>query len=189
MRAFIFDTETSGLVDNRSLALDKQPEIIEFYGAVVDIEDGERLVEIDSLCRPSLPVPWDSKMVGKRKEKGITEITGMTWDTVKNAPAFSSLMDMIDDALSICTGVVAHNLSFDMDMVELEYQRSSRTIRWPACRLCTVEQTVHLVGHRLTLTKLHELLFDESFKDAHRAGVDTQALIRCTLELRKRGLI
>jgi hypothetical protein len=42
---------------------------------------------------------------------------------------------------------------------------------------------------RLTLSNLHEHLFGEKFKDAHRARSDVMALVRVARELRRRGLI
>jgi hypothetical protein len=70
----------------------------------------------------------------------------------------------------------------------LEFERLKRTIKWPR-PICTVESTVHIKGARLSMTKLHKYLFDADFPDAHRAKPDTQALIRCAVELYRRGLI
>ena len=54
MKAVIFDTETTGLVKNRTIKLDNQPEIIEFYGALVDLgKKGKILKEVDTLIKPN----------------------------------------------------------------------------------------------------------------------------------------
>src|SRR6187399_3181485 len=40
MIALVFDTETTDLVTNRTLRLDRQAEVIEFYGVVADLTSG-----------------------------------------------------------------------------------------------------------------------------------------------------
>src|SRR5262249_43032643 len=94
-----------------------------------------------------------------------------------------SIRDFIESAEC----VVAHNAAFDKDMLDLEFKRLNLTpIAWPPI-LCTVEQTIHVTGYRLSLSALYEHLFGETFKDAHRAETDVRALTRCVIELRKRG--
>lgn len=173
---FIFDTETTGLIENRLTPFAKQPEIIEFYGCLANLATGEVAHEIDSLCKPSHKLSEDT-----------TRITGITDDDVKNAPLFRSLIPQINSALEKSEAILAHNLSFDMDMVELEYDRVGAKIAWPPHRICTVEETIHYKGFRLSLTALHEFLFNESFPEAHRAKHDVVATLRCAVELFQRG--
>jgi DNA polymerase III epsilon subunit-like protein len=84
--------------------------------------------------------------------------------------------------------VIAHNASFDVEMVDIEAARCGAKIVWPRC-LCTVEQSSYVIGHRLTLGALHEHLLGEKFEGAHRAKVDVAALIRCVAEMVKRGML
>ena len=79
-------------------------------------------------------------------------------------------------------------MSFDQEMIDIEAERLGQILRWQRL-VCTVEQTVHLRGHRLSLSLLHQHLFDEPFAGAHRAKVDVAALIRCSVELHKRRVI
>ena len=173
--AFIFDTETSGLIDNHSIPLDKQPEIIEFYGTTVDLDSGKMHNELDLLIKPRRPVPAE-----------ITRITGLTDEDLKGAPPFADVAMSVRTALEGAPRVIAHNLSFDQEMVDTEYERLGQTITWPR-RICTVEQTLHRSGFRLSLTALHELLFQETFPSAHRAKADVMALVRVCVELRRLG--
>ena len=177
MKALIFDTETTGLVENRTLKLDRQPEIIEFYGCVVDLETGEVSKELDLLIKPTKPIPAE-----------ITRIVDIDNAMVETAPPFRDIANQIFDLIAEAPAVIAHNLSFDCDMVEIEFERLGDKIAWPH-KICTVEQTIHLKGYRLKLTDLHQHLFGEPFAGAHRAKVDVQALVRCCLELTKRGLL
>lgn len=178
MRALIFDTETSGLIENRTLRLDKQPEIIEFYGADVDLVNGKILDELDVLIKPARPI-----------DDEITRITGLTAADLEGKPPFAQVSQSIRELIERAPLVIAHNLSFDQEMVDIEFERLGQTpIAWPRC-LCTVEQTIHIKGFRMNLSGLHEYLFGEPFAGAHRAKVDVAALIRCCVELYGRELL
>lgn len=175
LKIFVYDTETSGLVENRTIKLEKLPEIIEFYGAYVDLATGEVEMEIDTLIKPQSPIASE-----------ITKITTITNEMLKDAPPFSELADIIADTIGDAGFLLAHNASFDKEMVDIEFERLGRKIKWGRI-LCSVEATIHLKGYRLSLSALHEELFGEPFAGAHRAKVDVTALIRCARELYRRG--
>ena len=177
MKAFLFDTETTGLIENHTLALDKQPSVIEFFGCLADLKTGKIISSVDTLIKPPKPVSGE-----------VTKITGLTNDDLANAPTFLEVQDKIFPALEGAPIIIAHNLSFDKEMMELEAERLSRKIKWPRL-ICTVEQTVALKGFRLSLSALHEHLFNETFTGAHRARVDVEALLRCCKKLHKMGAI
>lgn len=176
MKVFVFDTETTGLVKNSLVPLASQPRIIEFFGHTVDDETGEVLSEIEFMCNPGIPLPTF-----------IIQKVGIKQEEVDDQPPFSAHAAQICEAVSVVDAVVAHNLSFDLALVEADCERAGCQPVWPARLICTVEQTEWLKGHRLSLTDLHTELFGEPFKGAHRARVDVEALTRCYLELRKRG--
>jgi DNA polymerase III epsilon subunit-like protein len=172
--AIIFDTETTGLVENRTLRLDRQPYVTEFYGELVNLDSGEVKVELDVMF--SVPVALDEKII---------KITGITDEMLRGKPTFlPSVIDFLEQG----EVAIAHNLSFDRDMIEIECERLARKIIWPR-GLCTVEQTIGMKGYRLTLSNLHLELFGEPFPGSHRARADVKALTRCCVELRKRKMI
>jgi DNA polymerase III epsilon subunit-like protein len=173
--AVVFDTETTGLISNRSLPLARQPEVIEFYGCLADLATGEIRAEVDRLIRPSFPI-----------SERIVEITGITDEMVADAPRFADVADEIFSFLERAPWIIAHNASYDREICEIEAERLGRRIAWPELT-CTVEATVFLTGTRLSLTGLHEYLFNEPFKGAHRGREDVGALLRCAVELTKRG--
>ena len=175
MIALIFDTETSGLIKNHSIRLERQSSIIEFYACLVDLATGELKSELDLLIRP--PGVLEAK---------ITKITGLTNEMLAGAPAFCDVAADIKKEIESAPVVVAHNLSFDREMVDLEFERLGENVEWPR-QICTVEQTLHIKGFRLSLGALHEELFGEKFVGAHRARVDVAALTRCCVELHRRG--
>lgn len=177
----VFDTETTGLISNHLIPLDKQPYIIEFYACKADPSTGEISAELDLLIKPP-----DRGLVTPE----ITKITGLTYDEhLTNASPFAMHADQIAAFLESDDLIIGQNLSFDMEMVDIEFERLGRRIVWPKRGVCLVEQTIHTKGYRLNLNDLHETLFGEKFKGAHRAKVDVAATLRCAVELNKRGLI
>lgn len=175
MIVLLFDTETTDLINNRSVKLEQQPEILSLFYQVVDLENGAVLKKESYLFKPSKPI---------REE--ITKINGISDETVKNAPRFKDLAAVIKAEMEQEDAVIAHNLAFDKDMVEIEFERLGERVKWPRL-LCTVEQTMFLKGYRLSLTNLHKELFNEDFEEKHSAEGDVNALTRCCVEMRKRN--
>jgi len=178
MKTLILDTETSGLVFNRILPLDKQPEIIDLYMADVDLATGEIIDDWEQLFKPSLR--WSEEAQG---------VHGITPEMVKDCLGFARYADGIKKLLEErCPRVIAHNAAFDTEMLDIEFERCGTHVHWPRI-ICSVEQTMHLKGYRLSLQELHETLFGAKFKEAHRAKSDTQALIRCAVKLYQEGVL
>lgn len=177
MKAIILDTETTGLLQSGLLPLKSQPQIIEMYMARVDLTSGAIEAEFDSFFKPDNPVTEE-----------ITKITGITQQLVDAAPRFVEYAKDIETFIYSAPLVIAHNMSYDKEIIDIEFKRLGTELDWPRC-LCTVEQTIDVKGFRLSLLALHEYLFGEGFVGAHRAKIDTQALIRCCVELYKRDMI
>lgn len=187
MKAFVYDTETTGLFKfyHRTHTAPEQmrpyPHVIELFGHIVVAEDGSTQGEVEFLCEPKVPVTAE-----------ITRITGIKPEDVLGKPPFDTHIDAILNLLSECDAIVAHNLTYDIQMIEVEFKRAGRfdelkTQLGRVRKICTVEQSMHYQGRRLNLTKLHEHLFGEGFPDAHRARNDVEALTRCFVEMFKRG--
>jgi len=175
MRIFLFDTETDGLIRNSLVREEKQPRIIELFGLVLDGD----LNEIDK---------WESLFAHPaRLDDEIIRITGITNDMLDDAPLFPQKAQELKAFIESCDTVVGHNLTYDRDMVDNEMRRINEVVKWPKDQICTVEQTEHIKGFRLSLTNLHTHLFGEGFPNAHRAETDVRAMTRCFIELRKRG--
>ncbi len=167
----IADFETSGLYSTTALPLAKLPHATEFYGALVDRKTQVLIDEVDVLIKPPIPIPADL-------EKKI----GITNEMVKDEPSFEFHAEAIKSLFDRCDRFVAHNVSYDWDIATFEFRRLGIELTRPEL-LCTVERTEHLKGYPLNLNDLHEHLFGEPFKGAHRARVDVGALQRCYFEL------
>lgn len=171
------DTETTGLIENSLRPLSIQPKIIEFYGALTN-DKGKILQELSFLCDPGIQISEE-----------IIRITGITQKDLRGKKSIVHYLPAIQSLLKKAQAVVVQNLIYDKMMVGFECQRHNFKMIWPAIQICTVEETEWVNGYRLSLGKMHEWLFGKDFVGAHRAKDDTQALIRCFFELRKRKLI
>lgn len=182
MRHLIFDTETTQLISNSLQPIHKQPRIIEFYGLVLDdAYDWREVGELGSFIDPGIPITEE-----------ITKITGIKQENLRNAPTFATFATRLSILLESSDVAVAHNFSYDRDVVDFEYRRIGKGdlwAPWPGHSCCTVESTEHLKGFRLSLTNLHTELFGEPFTGAHRAETDVRALAKCYVELHKRGIL
>jgi DNA polymerase III alpha subunit (gram-positive type) len=177
MKALVFDTETTDLISNSAIPLDKQPYVIEFFGHIVD-DAGTIHEELEFMCSCPVPIPAI-----------VTKITGLRDNDIAGFPPFKDHIKDIQAIFDKADAIVAHNLSFDLGMLQNDGKRNGYEFKFPAIKICTVEETEHIKGFRLDLTSLHLHLFDEGFLAAHRARNDVNALTRCYLELRKRGVV
>lgn len=172
--ALALDTETTALMKNRAMRLDKQPEIFEFYSALFNMNTGEIVDEYSTMIRTTKTLPDE-----------VVKITGVMDKDLTGAPPFSAVAAEIKRRIEVAPLIIAHNASYDQEVIDIEFERLGQKVEWGPL-LCTVECTVHLYGFRLSLSALHEHLFGAPFAGAHRASEDTKALIRCVVELRKR---
>ena len=177
MKIIFFDTETDGLQKNIALPLEKQPMTLELFYLLMN-EKGEELEASTNLFAKRRIIP-----------DKITEITGIDEELLKGAPPASDIIPRIVDVFESVDRIVAHNLAYDRFIVDCECARLQLPkLHWPEL-LCTVEATEFIKGYRLSLSALHEELFGEKFKGAHRAEPDVRAMAKCYFELQARGLI
>lgn len=174
MIALIFDTETTDLINNMAVKLEQQPEILSLFYQVVDLDNGYVFRKESYLFKPSKPITEE-----------ITKINGITNEMVANAPQFKSVANIILTEISQEDTVIAHNLAYDKDMLDIEMMRLGLTIKWPRL-LCTVEQSMFVKGYRLSLTNLYKELFSEDFEEKHSAQGDVEALTRACVEMVQR---
>lgn len=178
----LFDTETTGLTKPGASDVEEQPYITEIFCLKVeqDGKDFEVIDEFESLFK--VPVPLDAT---------ITKITGLTDADLVNQPTFEQSFQTLASFFTGVDAMVAHNLAFDRTMLANEIVRIKRLLNfpWPREHICTVEKTINIEQRRLSLTKLHDHLFDEEFPNAHRAKNDVMPMYRCYKELVKRGII
>lgn len=177
MKHLLFDTETTGLIDNSGRPIHKQPHVIEFFGMILDDEkEFEEISNLTVLVKPPITIP-----------EIVTKITTITNEMVSEERTFQQAQPIISEFIGSADVIVAHNLKYDLQVLGFEFQRLNIEPVFPRRQICTVKATEHLKGFRLKLANLHEHLFGEGFPDAHRAEPDVRAMARCYVELKKRG--
>lgn len=157
----VVDVETTG---TRLYGRDGGDRIMEV--AVVHVRDGGATTAAEFLVNPQRPVsPW------------VSRLTGITWDTLHEAPTFGDIAERIREAVDGHV-FVAHNARFDWRFLSMELQRATgRGLRGP--RLCTVKFARKLLPY-LRRRNLDALAwhYEVPIIGRHRAGGDARATAR-----------
>lgn len=188
MKVIIFDTETTG-IPSPTLDLENQPHVCQF-GAVIYECDGSTLTEIkriNQLIKPGVSIPQE-----------CTFVHGITDAMVENAPTFAEVADLIVEAFHEADVAVAHNLSFDEQVLGFELERLGYGKNFlPDQKFDTMKSTRDLCripGRRPgkfkspKLMELHQHLFNANFEGAHDAMADVLATGRCLEALLQQGI-
>lgn len=178
--AIIFDTETTGLNKASVVSVNMQPKIIEFAAIKIDDSTLEEVERLEFFVNPQELITPE-----------ITKLTGIRNDQLATAKTFA---EHYQELVKFFLGekyVAAHNVAFDINMLKYELIRINKLTNFPFApvHICTANQTIKLRGFRLSLTILHEYLFETPIVDAHRAMNDVEALTRIFRELVKRQII
>lgn len=190
MKIIVFDTETTGF-PVAGLGIDEQPYICQFACVVYkyDFEkDGlEEIFREDQLIKPLIDIPHDSSM-----------IHGITTDMVVSAPTFAEYAARLLDIFGRCDMAVAHNISFDREVIANELLRAGYAVEFlPEKIFDTMSSTKDLCrlpgrlgGYKSPkLVELYKFLFNDTFEDAHNALNDVLATGSCFQELLKRKVV
>ena len=178
MSIIVFDTETTGLQKPSIIPLDQHPKIVEFAAIKLNSETLEEEGRFEFLCNPKCEIPQE-----------VIRVHHITNEMVKNEKTFEEKSIELEEFFKDCEMVVAHNISFDKYMIDTEYKRLGKEFNWPKKLVCTVNRTYSLLGYRLSMSKLYDYLFHETFEGAHRAMVDIEALTKCFVKLVKEKII
>lgn len=185
-----FDTETVGLPRNWKAPvtdLNNWPRLVQLAYLVYD-ENGNLLASKNSIIRPDgFTIPKDASDI-----HGITTEIAMA----RGIPVISVLSEF-QSHLTNCTHLIAHNISFDENIVGAEFLRSNMPNTIPKKKkICTMQASTDFCritgryGYKWpTLSELHYKLFREGFDEAHNAAVDIQITAKCFWELMKLGVL
>ncbi|MDQ1343322.1 MAG: polymerase subunit alpha [Patescibacteria group bacterium] len=189
MKAFVFDTETTGF-PVRDGALSEQPYVVQFAGILGEISADKGFQEIervDLLVKPRIPIPF-----------GASQVHGLYDKDVENAPYIEEIADRILKYLNTTDVVVGHNIEYDETVLRYEFERMGRKGDYqPVSSCCTMRSSTEyckLQGRGFSfkpprLGELYKFLFDEFFEGAHNAMVDVESTAKAFSELVKRGVI
>jgi DNA polymerase-3 subunit epsilon len=178
-----FDTETTGLSGTSD-------RIVQIAWVLTDAV-GNVLAEESHIIKP----------VGFSIPSGATAIHGITTERAirDGRPAREVLLALEKNAPSTRC-LVAHNMTFDLKFLRMEYENIQRTFPFPSTPMfCTMKQTTALCAlPKLSgapgakwpkLQELHWHLFHRHFDGDHDALADAKACMRCFFELKRQELI
>ena len=177
--AILIDVETTGLISPSANGLRNQPYITEIFCMKVD----DNLEEVDtfhSFVRPPISIP-----------ENVSTITGITDQTVANAPMFDRVYRRLCEFFLGTEILVAHNCPFDAGMLEIELRRMDRLTNfpWPVLHVCTAEQSIRINGYRMGLKDLYKHVTGEDIQNHHRAEGDVRSLLRVFSWMCREGFI
>lgn len=175
-----FDLETTGLNNASPSDLNSQPYITEFYGMRIDNEFNI-VDEFETFIKPPIPIPEEA-----------TKITGITDDMVKDAPSFILVMDRIIELFLGVEVSVAHNHTFDHDVLLYELRRHGHEYQfpWPPNNHCTIELSWPIENKALKLDRLYEIAVGKPRTGyTHRSRKDVKDMMRCYHWLVQQGFV
>ena len=176
----IFDFETTGLKKANVISVNQQPKAIEFAAIKLDdktLEEKDRCVFLINPYEKLDPI--------------ITKKTGITDGDLIDAKPFSYYYPKITQMFFGEKYAIAHNISFDLNILKYELIRLNKLTQFPFCPIpiCTVNATMKIRNYRLKLGDLYEHLTGEIMPKGHRAIVDAEALTVIVKELIKQEYI
>src|SRR5574343_598483 len=184
-----FDTETTGLIDYRKELSDpSQPRITQLAAVLMD--ENEQV--LDEMCVYIKPDGW---VVPPE----ITELNGTTTEMLEEhgIPMVEALL-RFNEMKAQCTDRVAHNASFDKQMlareamaygIEHDSTGLGTICTMKMCKeICQLPSTEKMRGKGFKPPKLQEayrFFFGEDFDDAHDALADVRACLKVYFAAKK----
>lgn len=188
----VFDSETTGLPKKwnaKITDLNNWPRVIQLAWVVYD-EDGDIVKKQCDLIKPDgWVMPTEEFWV----ENGFSQE-----ESEKNGISILDSLNAFKEDLEMSKFLIAHNMSYDYNVVGSEFIRFGLKTKNKPQKICTKEKSTNYCkikkprgfGYKWpTLTELHEKLFNKGFEGAHDALADVEACGRCFFELKSRGII
>lgn len=189
----VFDVETTGLKP-RGVPIAKSelmPHVVQFSWVVFNKKIGKILKKFDHIIHlpDGVEVPIES-----------TEIHGITNEqTLRSQMYIATALEEFRSDLQKCETIVAHNLEFDRDIINVEIYRQGGdkwldlrskilfcTMRYgePLCKLTYVSKFNKKKKSKFPkLSELYEHLFDAEPENLHNSYVDVLACLKCYLKM------
>ncbi|MBB6462316.1 3'-5' exonuclease [Flammeovirga kamogawensis] len=183
-----FDTETTGLPKNWKAPMtevDNWPRVIQL-GYQLYNTNQELVKEYAQLI---LPDGW----VVPKEKFWIDHGYSTEQNEKEGIPMPNAIQEFIQD-IEKSQHIIAHNLSYDHNVLGAEMIRYNQFTRHKTNKYCTKDLTVDfckIPGNYgkykwPKLEELHQILFKENFDGAHDALNDVRATARCFFELLNR---
>lgn len=184
-KVLVFDTETTGIPNKNTNDLSKQPYITQISFVIYDMSIDEIVFEYSSYIKIGTDIEISNK---------VTELTGITNKKCQdNGLDINDVLDLFIKSYNSndIDMVVAHNIDFDIKMIEIECLRNNKEFVLPnKIHFCTMRNSVFIsVDFRKKFPKLSELytfLFGEPAPmNLHNSKVDTLICMKCFVKMRE----
>lgn len=185
-----FDVETTGIPINWKASYtetENWPRIIQIAWMLID--EFEQVIEINSeIIKPTnFVIPTSSIKI-----HGIT-----TEQAMKVGKDLDSVLTSFKKSMELATLVVAHNISFDINVVGAEFYRLYKHNPLTEIKsFCTMESSLNICkirnggGYKYPkLQELYSFLFNQNYHQTHDALSDTIATSKCFFEIKRKKLI
>ncbi len=188
-----FDTETTGLPRDWKAPvtdLSNWPRLVQLAWLLYE-SDGRLLSEGNYIIRPN----------GFTIPKAASSIHGITTEkALAHGVKLETVMQEFMNQLKASTHLIAHNMSFDENIVGSEMLRMGMpnllTTKRKVCTMkestqfCNIDGYYEKMGKKWPkLTELHYKVFEEDFEGAHDAATDIRITAKCFWELRRRRIL
>lgn len=183
----VIDTETTGLtslsfVTERNYK--KWPRLVQIAWGLIRQDHIE--IQNDTIIRPNgFIIPND-----------ITRIHQITQQrALKEGKDLRPLLATLNKAMETADTIIAHNLNFDLGILQSEAMRLDLRLDFPNKRQCTAfmgqaymrKQQKMRLSNFPRLEQIHEILFSKRYASKHDARSDVIACADVYLELKKLG--
>ena len=198
MKYLVFDTETTGLINKTNLSIENVelfPHIVQLSYIIYDDQIKEITLTYDVIIKlenPSLIKPENSAI-----HKITPEMSSKSKITIYQA------LNMLFNSLSHVDMIIGHNLSFDINMINVEILRlKEKNLYNPVMEygfkkltnskfvFCTMKQNIERCAIKRTnkfgtynkyprLSELHLNLFKQMPLNLHNSLIDVLITLRC----------
>jgi DNA polymerase III subunit epsilon len=187
------DTETTGLPKfDATNDSEKWPRIVQLAWSLYDREGNRDSLNSFIIYPTDFTIPQDAAKI-----HGIT-----TERAKKEGVSLYKVLPQFNDDVEKATTIVAHNLEFDLPILNTEFLRcnleTNLTKKDTFCTMktqkiinyCKIPKPSGGFGYKWpALNELHLHLFETHFMDSHNASADVEACAKCYFELLKRNII
>jgi DNA polymerase III epsilon subunit-like protein len=185
----VIDTETTGLT-SLSFVTDrnyrKWPRLVQIAWGI--ITDNEVQIQRTEIIHPEgFQIPTDSIRV-----HGISQVNAM-----EKGKSLEEVLTDLNQAMKSAKTIIAHNLNFDLGILQSESMRTGVSLEFPEKRQCTafLGQKYMRKERKLrnsdfpNLSDLHKELLGHEHSDPHKAHFDVLACGKIYIAFKKLGYI
>lgn len=180
---FVYDLETTGLPTG--LSWNKFPDYKQ-----LDKYASSRIVSISWIVsckhRAYKQAYFIVKPEGFIVSEESTKIHGISYEqAVREGIPLAHVLEMLKDALSLCTSLVAHNIAFDSNVLKSELYRHGEHELVEKLNsmheICTMKKGKEVMKSKKNpkLGELYKHLYGEDMENAHNAQYDTLYCYKC----------